>query len=72
MMQTVVTDVCGVCQSVRPSISLSVCHTVCAVCVGVIWCSLCQITLASCYKYLEGGGKLGERRMEMFIQMVKK
>jgi len=44
-MQTIVTDVCCV--------SLSVCHAAefggaCSVC-GVILCSLCQITLASCY-----------------------
>jgi len=52
-MQTIVTDVRGVCQSVchecttwphvvKPTWdSASLC--------GVIWCSLCQITLASCY-----------------------
>jgi len=41
-MQTIVTDVSGVCLSVtNDSCSASQCV--------VIWCNLCQIILASCY-----------------------
>jgi len=49
-MQTIVTDVHGISLSVCPSVCLCVCLLcrACNVC-GVIQCSFCQITLASCY-----------------------
>jgi len=46
-MQTVVTDVCGVCLSV----SLYVTPLNSALLCGVIRCSLCQIILASCFVF---------------------
>jgi len=54
-MQTIVTSVCAVCQSVSLSVTnapndpaetpdlASLCR--------VIWCNLCQITLASCLQF---------------------
>jgi len=48
-MQTIVTDVHRVCLSVCLFVSLS-CGSTRLHCAGVIWCSLCQITLASCYQ----------------------
>jgi len=58
-MQTIVTDVRGVCPSVSLSAYLSVTNahseadlSACSVFGGgVIRCSLCQMTLASCYYY---------------------
>jgi len=55
-MQIIVIDVRGVCQSVCPPVSQSVCLSVTrlksaarAVYAGVIRCSLCQITWAACF-----------------------
>jgi len=46
-MQTIFTDVRGICQSVCLLVSLSHGSTLLHF-AGVIWCSLYQITLASC------------------------
>jgi len=50
-MLTVHTDVCGVCLSVT-WLKLAVVRAVYAMChvYGVNWCSLCQITLTTCYQ----------------------
>jgi len=47
-MQTIVTDVRGVCQSVCPSVCRSRGLTR-LYCAGIIRCSLCQITFAFCF-----------------------
>jgi len=52
-MQTILTDVCSVCLSVRLSVTWlksGVAHAVYTACRvhGVIRCSLCQITLTTC------------------------
>jgi len=52
-MQTILTDAVSVSLSVRPSVTWlkSVAsHAVFAACrvCGVVWCSLCQITLTTC------------------------
>jgi len=46
-IQTIATDVRDVCLSVCLSRGSARLY-----CAGVIWCSLCQITLASCRSYL--------------------
>jgi len=69
-MQTIVTDVHGVCQSVCPSRGSARLH-----CAWVIRCSLCQITLASCChclrqkhaKYVESGLKALKARNEYVL-----
>jgi len=47
-MQTIVADVHGVCQSVRPSVCLSVTRLNLAILCGGHSVHLCQISLASC------------------------
>jgi len=53
-MQAMLIDVCGVCLSVCLSVmwlKLAAARAVCAACRvrGVIWCSLCEITLTTCW-----------------------